>query len=174
MKTAAIVTALALVTLVGGLGYGWRRASTVAPGTPLLASTVLAQPLPQPYRADAAARDDVERAFARAAISGRRVLVNLGANWCPDCRALAGMFALPDFKRFIDDTYEHVYVDVNRLNRNMDVAESLGLAKLDGIPTVLVFSPKRELLNRTTSKAWTSASSRNAQQAMDYFASAAK
>ena len=154
--------------------YGWYGTSGVAPGAPRLASTTLPRVLPRPYQAEAPARDDVERAFERAAKSGRRVIVNQGANWCPDCLALAGMFSLPEFKTFVADNYEHVYVDVNRLNRNMDVVKSLGISELEGIPTVLIFSPKRELLNRTTSEEWTDASTRNAQQAMNYFASWAK
>lgn len=159
--------AIAVLAMASGAFLAWGRPEVS--DAPRLASTQLPRVLPQPYRADADATTELEQAFQRSMASGRRVLVDLGANWCPDCRALAGMFQLPEFKRLIAERYEHVYVDVNRFERNMHVVRALGIDDLNGIPTVLVFSPERRLLNRATSEEWHDASTRNAQHAFNYF-----
>ena len=135
-----------------------------------LSTLALPSPLPQPYKASANATADVAAAFARARANSKRVIVDFGANWCPDCRVLAGMFALPEFRAFIATHYEHVYVDVNRFDRNMDVVAKTGAGELKGIPTVLIFRADGRLLNETTSAEWTSASGRSPQEAMNYFA----
>ena len=43
----------------------------------------------RPYDEKADANLLVERAFAKARKSGKRVLIDLGGNWCPDCIVLA-------------------------------------------------------------------------------------
>ena len=52
-------------------------------------------PEAQPYAEKADAMADVEAALARSAVSGKRVLLVLGANWCHDSRALAGWLETP-------------------------------------------------------------------------------
>lgn len=162
--TAAAIAALAVAS---GAFLAWGRPEAI--DAPRLASIHLPRLLPQPYRADADATMEIEQAFQRAMVSGRRVIVDLGANWCPDCRALAGMFQIREFQRLLAERYEHVYVDVNRFERNMHVVRALGITDLNGIPTVLIFSPERRLLNRATSEEWHDAATRNAQQAFNYF-----
>jgi len=166
-RRGATAVAMAVLAVASGAFLAWGRPEPG--GAPRLASTALPRVLPQPYRADADATVEIEHAFQRAFVTGRRVIVDLGANWCPDCRALAGMFQLPEFKRLLGERYEHVYVDVNRFERNAHVVKALGIDDLNGIPTVLIFSPERRLLNRATSEEWHDAATRNPQQAFNYF-----
>src|SRR5688572_26147747 len=65
----------------------------------------LPTPLPLPYdeKADAPAR--VAEAFARAKKNGKRVLIDFGGNWCPDCRILAGVLNLPEVKSYVAKHY---------------------------------------------------------------------
>jgi len=51
----------------------------------------LQTPLPYPYNPNANANADVNAAFARAKAEHKRVLIDLGGNWCGDCRVLAGV-----------------------------------------------------------------------------------
>ena len=49
-----------------------------------------------PYDESADADAAVKAAFIRAKRSHKRVLIDLGGNWCGDCRILAGVMELPD------------------------------------------------------------------------------
>ncbi len=101
------------------------------------------------YDEKANADADVARAFDRAKKSGKRVLLDLGGDWCPDCIVLANFMKLPEIKRFVDAHYEVVVVDVGRFNRNLHIPARLGFAdKLRGVPAVLVFTPHKMLVNR--------------------------
>src|SRR3954471_18768090 len=50
----------------------------------------LAKPLPLPYDEAANALAAVDRARAKARSSRKLLLIDLGGNWCLDCRILAG------------------------------------------------------------------------------------
>ncbi len=106
----------------------------------------LRQPLPLPYDEKADADAQVKLAKARAKARGKRLLIDLGGNWCADCRILAGIFELPEVKAFIQRHYEVVTVDIGRLNKNQQIAQHYGVAKLQGVPALLVVDPRTDTL----------------------------
>ena len=109
----------------------------------------LPQPLPQPYDPSANADEQVAAAKARAAAAGKRLLIELGSNWCSDSRALAGVLELPEVKSFVAQHYEVVLVDVGRSDRNLQIFRRYGVMRLRGIPTPLIIDPKTDqLLNQ--------------------------
>ncbi len=84
-----------------------------APKVSIASFTQLKTPLPYPYdeKADAdagAASAKVAAANARAKASGKLLLIDLGGNWCGDCRILAATMDLPEMKTFVDRHYETV------------------------------------------------------------------
>ena len=86
----------------------------------------LAQPLPLPYDETADATAAIRAATARARTHHRLLLIDLGGNWCLDCRLLAGTIALPDLAPFVRAHYEVVTVDVGRYTKNMDLPAAYG------------------------------------------------
>jgi thiol-disulfide isomerase/thioredoxin len=79
------------------------------------------------------------------------VLIDLGGNWCGDCRILAATMALPEMKRFIDRHFELVSVDVGRFDKNLQIPARYGITnRLEGVPALLVVDPKtgRQLVGR--------------------------
>ena len=101
-----------------------------------------------PYNEAANADADVDAAFARAKASGKRVLIDLGGNWCPDCIVLANVMELPEFKPWLEARYEIVTVDVGRFDKNLHVPARFGLTqRLRGVPTVLIATPEGKLVN---------------------------
>ena len=112
-----------------------------APKVKIASLKQLPTPLPYPYDENANAAAQVKAAFARAKQSGKRVLVDFGGNWCPDCRILAGVMDLPGVKPFVAAHYELVSVDVGRFDRNLDIVKSLGVEKLAGVPWLVVAAP---------------------------------
>ena len=102
----------------------------------------------QPYDETANAEAQVAAAFARARKSHKRVLIDLGGNWCVDCIVLANFVRLPEMRRFMEAHYEEVLVDVGRFNRNLQIPARFGVTKkLEGVPALLIATPDGRLVN---------------------------
>ncbi len=124
---------------------------------------------PRPFDAEANAMADVDAALLAAQGSGKRVLLVLGGNWCHDSRGLARKFEDPVLGEIINTSYELVYVDVGRRDRNLEVAQRFGVAELIGTPTVLILSPEGALLNGDTVHDWRTAHSKSLEETTAYF-----
>ena len=79
------------------------------------------------------ATHDIEAALAAAARDGKYVLLDFGADWCPDCRVLGGLFEDPIVAPFVRRSFHVVRVDVGRRDKNADLPRSLrgDLGRLD-------------------------------------------
>ncbi|MEM9705745.1 MAG: serine hydrolase [Pseudomonadota bacterium] len=124
---------------------------------------------PRPYDPTRNAMDDVNAALERAGASGKRVIVVLGANWCHDSRGLAHKFLASDFQTLFEESYEVVYVDVGRRDRNLDIGARFGVMSLVGTPTVLVMTANGEVLNADTVHTWRTAYSKPFDETLAYF-----
>ncbi len=128
---------------------------------------VLTQPYDEGANADAA----VAAAFARAKLSHKRVLIDLGGNWCVDCIVLANFLKLPEMQRFMAAHYELVAVDVGRFNRNLQIPARFGFTgKLEGVPALLIATPDGKLVNGKDVFATASASEMTPESVADYLA----
>jgi thiol-disulfide isomerase/thioredoxin len=109
-----------------------------APKVSIASLKDLATPLPSPYDPGANAQADVAAAAAKARAAHKLLLIDLGGNWCGDCRVLAGIMRLPEVAAFVAAHYVVVVVDVGHMNRNLDIPRRYGVGKLDGVPSLLV------------------------------------
>jgi thiol-disulfide isomerase/thioredoxin len=99
----------------------------------------LKTPLPYPYNEKANADAQLNQAIAKAKTGKKRVLVDLGGNWCGDCRILAATMELPEMKRFIDQHFVVVSIDVGRFDKNLQIPAKYGFhERLEGVPALLV------------------------------------
>lgn len=126
------------------------------------------------YSADRDAKADVDTALASARVSGKTVIVIMGANWCHDSAGLAGWLGTPRFIDMIRDRFDIIYVDVGvpqaGRGRNLDIAKRFGIKKVKGTPLVLVLSPDGKLLNsRKDAASWRNAASRSEDEIYLYF-----
>lgn len=102
-----------------------------------------------PYDPAANADAVVNAAFARARKSGKRVFIDMGGNWCADCIILSNFMQLPEIKAFIAQHYEVAVVDVGRFDRNLQIPARFGIiARLEGVPAVIVAEPDGRFVNR--------------------------
>ena len=133
----------------------------------------LASPLPLPYSETANADTQVAAARKLALKSHRRLLIDLGGNWCLDCRLLAGTIDLPEVKRFVDAHFVVVTVDVGRFDKNGQIAARYGIkGRLKGVPAVLVVDPRsNRLLNAGRETELSDARSMGPQALADWLAS---
>ncbi len=132
----------------------------------------LPTPLPYPYDETANADAAVAAAKAKAKAAGKLLLIDLGGNWCGDCRVLSGVMALPEMKRFLEKHYVEVAVDVGRFDRNLQIPAHYGITKrLEGVPSVLIVDPNTDrLLNRARISALADARSMTPQALADWLA----
>jgi thiol-disulfide isomerase/thioredoxin len=124
-----------------------------------------------PFNEYADADRDVADAFAQARARNKRVLIDLGANWCADCRILAGLMELPEVKQFLDAHFVIVTVDVGRFNRNLQIPARFGITqRLEGVPSVLVANPDGKLINANHTAALVDARSMSPQDIVNWLA----
>jgi thiol-disulfide isomerase/thioredoxin len=125
--------------------------ATAAPaGAPKVGIDSFAQlqtPLPYPYDEAANADAQVAKARARAKASGKLLLIDLGGNWCGDCRILTATMERPELKAFVERHYQVVLVDVGRFDKNLQIPARYGITeRLEGVPALLVVDPRTDKL----------------------------
>jgi len=98
----------------------------------------LPKPLPAPYDSQIDAHRQIDAALARARASGKVLLIDFGANWCADCRVLAGVLALPEVRAYLARKYELVQVDIGQFDRNMDIVTRFRRAELEAVPAMFI------------------------------------
>jgi thiol-disulfide isomerase/thioredoxin len=102
-----------------------------------------------PYDAKADARREIAAAKARAAASGKMLMVTFGANWCPDCLTLHRDLEDPVTRDYAHEKFEMVNVDVGEFGKNSDVARELGVT-VNGIPLAVFYSSDGRPIGDTT------------------------
>jgi thiol-disulfide isomerase/thioredoxin len=118
-----------------------------APQVGIASFAQLKTPLPYPYEEKADADQAVAAAKAKARAEHKLLFIDLGGNWCPDCRILAGTMELPSLRPFVEAHYVVVTVDVGRFNKNQQIPAHYGIkGRLEGVPSVLVVDPVSDRL----------------------------
>ena len=148
-------------------------ATAAAPHLPIASFEQLPQPLPLPYTEGSDGDGPVAAALARARHSHKLLLIDLGGNWCLDCRLLAGTIAQEPLKGWLARRYEIVTVDVGRFDRNQQIPARYGITgRLAGVPAVLIVDPKNDrLVNAGHVTALSDARSLTPQALADWLAS---
>jgi thiol:disulfide interchange protein len=107
----------------------------------------LPTPLPYPYDEKANADAQVNATLAAAKAQHKLAFIDLGGNWCGDCRVLASLMELPEVKRFVEAHYVVTQVDVGRFNKNLQIPARWGITtRLEGVPAVLIVDPNTNAL----------------------------
>jgi thiol-disulfide isomerase/thioredoxin len=164
------LAALAAILILPGAPA---QAAVPAPHLAIASFDQLAKPLPLPYDTAADADRAVTEARQRALARHKLLLIDLGGNWCLDCRILAGTIETPQLKAFVEAHYEVVTVDVGRFDKNGQIAERYGIkGRLQGVPSVLVVEPRsNRLINQGHTAALADARSMSPQALADWLAS---
>jgi protein disulfide-isomerase len=99
-----------------------------------------------PYNESADARTQISAAIAEASRTRKNVVLDFGANWCGDCRALDEQMHRPPLSSLIAKSFVVVKIDVGRFSRNLDVAEQYHVPIRHGIPALAVLDKNGALL----------------------------
>ena len=132
-------------------------------------SDILSLPLPLPYDEKIVNTKQIDTFISASVKKGKQPVIVFGGNWCPDCRILEGTLEIQTIKNFMDNKYTIMHVDIGRYDKNMELMEHLNIERKKGVPRVVIFNLKKEILNSSTSSEWTSARDRRQQEIFDYF-----
>jgi len=123
-------------------------AAAPAPKLKMAGYAELKPPIPYPYDEQANADRDVARAKAQAKKLHKLLMIDLGGNWCADCRLLtATIEQAPELKAFVEKHYVVVLVDVGRFDKNLQIPAHYGITtRLEGVPALLIVDPKTDRL----------------------------
>ena len=123
----------------------WSRAIVIAGVATLSlggkAPTLMAQSAPALVYPPSDPARDIAAALAAAAKDGKHVLLDFGADWCPDCRVLGAVFEDPAVAPFAAANFHIVHIDVGRRDKNGDVAVKYQATSEEWIPAVVVLDP---------------------------------
>ncbi|HZB88183.1 MAG TPA: thioredoxin family protein [Terracidiphilus sp.] len=98
------------------------------------------------YPAPEQAKADVAAALKLAAATHKRVLIDFGGNWCPDCHVLNIYFHDETNRPLLEANFVLVDVNIGHVDQNLDIAERFGVPLAKGVPALAVVSDKGKLL----------------------------
>jgi thiol-disulfide isomerase/thioredoxin len=142
MRAGLIALGFAGALACAFLGGALVASAATAPRMRIASLAELPTPLPFPYDTAADGEKQLAAAKAQASAGRKLLLVDLGGNWCGDCRVLAALMERPELKAFIDAHYVLVSIDVGRYDHNMQIPARYGLPKLEGVPSLLIIDPR--------------------------------
>ncbi len=127
-----------------------RYARSLCTSVLLLALATAAAPSPAAerdiYPAPEQAAGDLSAALKSAASMHKRVIVDFGGNWCPDCHVLDAYFHDSANKPLLDANYVLVHVNIGRMDANLDIAERYQIPLRKGVPALAVLDEHGTLL----------------------------
>ncbi len=98
------------------------------------------------YPPPAQAKVDIAAALRTAASTHKRILLDFGGNWCPDCIALDIYFHNAVNRPLLTANFVLVHVNVGRYTANLDLAAKYGIPLKKGVPALADLSDRGKLL----------------------------
>jgi thiol:disulfide interchange protein len=101
---------------------------------------------PDIYPAPAQAHGDLAAALAAAPSGHKRIILDFGGNWCPDCHVLDRYFHDPANAPLLQAGYILVHINIGQMTENIDIAQRYQIPLRKGVPALAVLGEKGELL----------------------------
>ena len=122
----------------------------------------------KPYDENANAGEQISVALEKAKLKNRYVLLQMGGNWCPDCRTLGEYFSRPEIKTWLDERVVLASVDVGEWDRNLDIVEEYENPISEGIPALVLLNSNNEVMFATLAGELASARSMSKNDLIDW------
>ena len=84
------------------------------------------------------AKTDIQAALVKARHEHKRVLLDFGGDWCPDCQVLNIYFHQSPNKELLEKNFVLVDVNIGHEDANLDVAKNYGVPMPHGVPALVV------------------------------------
>ncbi len=89
---------------------------------------------------------DIAAGLAKAKREHKRVLLDFGGDWCPDCQVLDIYFHQSPNLELLTKNFVLVHVWIGQMDRNIDVAAKYGVPIGKGVPALAVVDPSGKVL----------------------------
>jgi thioredoxin 1 len=100
----------------------------------------------QIYPVPEQATADIAAAINMSAAKHRRVILDFGGNWCPDCQALDVYFHDSANQPILDANFLLVHVNIGRVDQNLDIAARYRIPLDKGVPALAVLDVGGKLI----------------------------
>jgi thiol:disulfide interchange protein len=98
------------------------------------------------YPAPEQAASDLAAGLKTAAARHRRIILDFGGNWCPDCQVLDLYFHDAGNRPILEASYVLVHVNIGRMDQNLDIAARYQIPLNKGVPALAVLDSDGKLL----------------------------
>jgi thiol:disulfide interchange protein len=98
------------------------------------------------YPTPAQAKADLATALKTAAVTHKRILLDFGENWCPDCQVLDTYFHDSVNAPILEANFVLVHVSTGKMDANLDLAKQFEVPLNKGVPALAVLSDQGKLL----------------------------
>ena len=98
------------------------------------------------YPAPTQAKPDLAAALKTAAAAHKRILLDFGGNWCPDCVVLDGYFHDAANRQILNANFVLVHVNIGKMDANLEIAEKYEVPLNKGVPALAVLDENGKLL----------------------------
>jgi thiol:disulfide interchange protein len=92
------------------------------------------------------AKPVIKITLAAAAKTHKRVILDFGGNWCPDCKVLDYYFHQSPNDALLAKGFLVVHVNIGNYDMNLDVAERYGVPLKRGVPALVVLDSQGRTL----------------------------
>jgi thiol-disulfide isomerase/thioredoxin len=97
------------------------------------------------YPATDTAAADIKAGLALAHSQHKRVILDFGGDWCPDCQVLNIYFNQSPNAELLEKYFVRVNINVGRMDANQDIAAMYGVP-LKGVPALAVLNDDGKVL----------------------------
>ncbi len=91
------------------------------------------------------AQTDVQTALVQARQTHKRVILDFGGDWCPDCQVLNIYFGQSPNRELLEKHFIRVNVNIGREDANLDLAHKYGVP-VQGVPALAVLDDHGKVL----------------------------
>lgn len=123
----------------------------------------------QIFNDNANAHQQIASALSEAAQNRKNIVLDFGANWCPDCHALYAQMHRRELASIIRDNYVVVEISVGNFDRNLDVTRKYGVSLRHGIPVLAILDSRGKVLCTTNDGQFSDARSLGASAFVAFF-----
>ncbi|MGC1215666.1 MAG: thioredoxin family protein [Micromonospora sp.] len=143
---------------------GAAAATTTAAQPGLSPSAAPTVTLPDRYDPERDPAADLKAALALAKADGKAVLIDFGADWCPDCHVLHELFQSAKTKPLLEENYHLLAVDVGEFDHNLTFAAKYVNLNRSGIPALVVLTPDGKVRVATNDGSFANARTMDSKQ----------
>lgn len=92
-------------------------------------------------------RTDIAAGLAQAKREHKRVILDFGGDWCPDCQVLDIYFHQQPNEAILQKNFVLVHVFIGHMDKNIDLAQQYGVPINRGVPALSVIDGNGKIIH---------------------------